>query len=190
VSIQIEALPQAMYNLTVAEVHTFIVGEGAWVVHNEENRLPIDIIRFTQSSYGMAGRKPGGFYNVLANTMFLVNNPSLDLQHGDPIRVFRMTEELLNLGPVVKPGNPNIVGNPFNLQVGEIYTLDNRRLATYRNAGRSDMPVRWATNQEIQDEMWKATTPNYGRDALPHPPTDEYSEWHSRERANDLPSGC
>jgi hypothetical protein len=23
-----------MYNLTVAEVHTFIMGEGEWVVHN------------------------------------------------------------------------------------------------------------------------------------------------------------
>ena len=28
------ASPQVMYNLTVAEAHTFFVGDGQWLVHN------------------------------------------------------------------------------------------------------------------------------------------------------------
>ena len=33
--IQFSLAPQLMYNLTVAEAHTYVVGEGQWVVHNE-----------------------------------------------------------------------------------------------------------------------------------------------------------
>lgn len=33
-TIVFEATPQVMYNLTVAEAHTFFVGDGNWLVHN------------------------------------------------------------------------------------------------------------------------------------------------------------
>jgi len=33
-TIQVVQQPQAMYNLTVAEAHTFFVGQGEWLVHN------------------------------------------------------------------------------------------------------------------------------------------------------------
>jgi hypothetical protein len=32
--------PARMYNLSVAEAHTFFVGEGEWLVHNCANRIP------------------------------------------------------------------------------------------------------------------------------------------------------
>ena len=32
--VEIEESPTLMYNLTIAEVHTFVVGQGEWFVHN------------------------------------------------------------------------------------------------------------------------------------------------------------
>jgi hypothetical protein len=44
---------------------------------------------------------------------------------------------------------------------GNLYTLDNRRLAAFSSAG-VDIPVRLATPQEIAEEAWKFTTQNEG----------------------------
>lgn len=35
-------VPQRMYNLTVAEAHTFFVGDGQWLVHNCNPSYPKD----------------------------------------------------------------------------------------------------------------------------------------------------
>jgi len=40
------AAPQAMYDLTVADAHTFFVGQGQWLVHNCP--LPDDGFRWTK----------------------------------------------------------------------------------------------------------------------------------------------
>ncbi len=48
---------------------------------------------------------------------------------------------------------------------GNIYTLDNRRLAAFQQAG-VDVPYRLATPQEIANEGWKFTTTNDGTSIL------------------------
>lgn len=48
---------------------------------------------------------------------------------------------------------------------GNVYTLDNRRLAAFQEAG-VDVPYRLATPQEIAREGWKFTTTNDGTSIL------------------------
>jgi len=44
---------------------------------------------------------------------------------------------------------------------GSVFTLDNRRLAAFQEAG-VDIPYRMATPEEIASEMWKFSTRNDG----------------------------
>ena len=43
-----------------------------------------------------------------------------------------------------------------------LYTLDNRRLYAFQQAGIENIPYQWATSQEIANEAWKFTTTNGG----------------------------
>ena len=45
---------------------------------------------------------------------------------------------------------------------GALYTLDNRRLYAFQQAGVDNIPFQWATPQEILNEAWKFTTTNGG----------------------------
>ena len=45
---------------------------------------------------------------------------------------------------------------------GVLYTLDNRRLYAFQQAGIENIPYQWATSQEIANEAWKFTTTNSG----------------------------
>ena len=40
-SVSFVVQPQSMYNLTVAEAHTFFVGQGVWLVHNANGCIKI-----------------------------------------------------------------------------------------------------------------------------------------------------
>lgn len=40
-AVEVVEQPQVMYNLTVAEAHTFFVGDGQWLVHNQCNPGPL-----------------------------------------------------------------------------------------------------------------------------------------------------
>ncbi|MEZ4736341.1 MAG: polymorphic toxin-type HINT domain-containing protein [Caldilineaceae bacterium] len=40
-AMQVVQQPQVMYNLTVADAHTFFVGDGQWLVHNQCNSSPL-----------------------------------------------------------------------------------------------------------------------------------------------------
>ena len=53
-------------------------------------------------------------------------------------------------------------GDPQNLLDTAIYTLDNRRLYTYKAAGRRCIPVVPAGFAMIREERWKFDTTNYG----------------------------
>jgi len=65
---------------------------------------------------------------------------------------------------VQNPDNPNYpIGDPKNLEVGQIYTLDNRRLLTYRQAGRTTIPVKWATESQVWENIHEFTTAVSGR---------------------------
>jgi hypothetical protein len=49
-SILIENRTQTMYDLTIEEVHTFAVGDGDWVVHNECTKEPSEGIDYYYST--------------------------------------------------------------------------------------------------------------------------------------------
>jgi len=44
----------------------------------------------------------------------------------------------------------------------QLWTLDHRRLAAYKLAGLEEVPFQWATQQEINSQMWKMTTKTDG----------------------------
>lgn len=46
--------------------------------------------------------------------------------------------------------------------VGQLWTLDNRRLASFRLSGLDSVPFKWATNDEVTNQMWKMTTQTGG----------------------------
>ena len=45
---------------------------------------------------------------------------------------------------------------------GKLWTLDHRRLAAFRIAELDSVPFRWATNEEVANQMWKMTTETNG----------------------------
>jgi RHS repeat-associated protein len=46
---------------------------------------------------------------------------------------------------------------------GKIWTLDHRRLAAFKLAKMEEIPVEWASSQEVRDQMWKMTTKTEGK---------------------------
>ncbi len=46
---------------------------------------------------------------------------------------------------------------------GKMWTLDHRRLAAYRIAELDSVPFKWATDEEIANQIWKMTTKTEGR---------------------------
>jgi hypothetical protein len=65
-------------------------------------------------------------------------------------------------GPMQNPKNPQFVGDPKNLEIGQIYSLDNRRLLTYRLAGRTTIPVEWVDPVEVFNWRFEFTTKDFG----------------------------
>ncbi|MCC5945594.1 MAG: hypothetical protein JJT94_11720 [Bernardetiaceae bacterium] len=45
---------------------------------------------------------------------------------------------------------------------GKVWTLDHRRLASFRLAGLNKIPITWAKPSEIEKSMWKMTTRTQG----------------------------
>ena len=45
---------------------------------------------------------------------------------------------------------------------GNLWTLDHRRLASYKLAGVEEVPFRWASDEEVCKEIWKMTTTTGG----------------------------
>lgn len=45
---------------------------------------------------------------------------------------------------------------------GKLWTLDHRRLASFRLAELESVPFKWASPDEIAGQMWKMTTKNGG----------------------------
>lgn len=76
-----EAIDQVMYNLTVADAHTFFVGDGTWLVHNSCSSFFLDGVTLTHVFEGeikasgravgfhYAGGSPlGGYLNSLGDS--------------------------------------------------------------------------------------------------------------------------
>lgn len=45
---------------------------------------------------------------------------------------------------------------------GNLWTLDHRRLASYKLAGVEEVSFRWASDEEVCKEIWKMTTTTGG----------------------------
>jgi len=124
-------------------------------------------IRYSQATYSVSGgTEDGSTYTVEDNIQWLREHPGQDLPWGGPIRVFRKQAFMDEWGPLAR----NLfTGDPKNLQTGEIYTLDHRRLVAYRAAGRKTIQVEWANLRLVRDQRWKFTTPDRGRSIAPSP---------------------
>ncbi len=124
-------------------------------------RLETDKIRYSQATYSQSGgTEEGGTYTVEENIRWLAEHPDEDFPWGGPIRVFRKQAFMDEWGPLSRE---QFTGDPKNLENGEIYTLDHRRLVAYRAAGRKTIPVEWVNLRLVMDQRWKFTTPNRGR---------------------------
>ncbi len=144
-------------------------------------RLNVSDIRFTQQYYDprpapildpITG-KGIGEYTVESNAQFLRDNPDLDLPSS--IKVFTKTEEMNDWSPKSKYG---YTGYPKNLQDGEIYTLDNRRLQSYKLTGRTTIPVEViydasSRDSQVYSQRWKFQTLNFGVSIEPKPDTPD-----------------
>ncbi|MEZ4736343.1 MAG: hypothetical protein R3E79_55360 [Caldilineaceae bacterium] len=60
-AVEVVKQPQQMYNLTVAEAHTFFVGDGQWLVHNGGPCGAFDVAK-------SGGRHSGFYANHLTDT--------------------------------------------------------------------------------------------------------------------------
>jgi hypothetical protein len=98
-------------------------------------------------------------YTVEDNIQWLREHPGQDLPWGGPVLIFRKQAFMDEWGPLVR----NLfTGDPRNLENGEIYTLNHRRLVAYRRAGRKTIPVEWANLSVVRDQRWRFTTTNRG----------------------------
>ncbi len=131
-------------------------------------RMNPNDIRFTQkeiSNRGVikdAGGNVIGTYTVEGNIEALQNG-ALTVDDFAPIKVFIKTPEMNEWGPMTGPGSlSRYSGDPINLENGQVYSLDNRRLYTFQQAGVSEIPVEWAREEEIYSRRWHFDTPNWG----------------------------
>ena len=60
--------------------------------------------------------------------------------------------------------NPNDIpiSNIWKDSNGNLWTLSNRRLASFKLSGLNEMPVTWASPEQIANQMWKMTTKTNG----------------------------
>ena len=77
-------------------------------------------------------------------------------------KVYTVLENVtkLKLGIITVDDIPTI--KVFKDKSGKIWTLDNRRLAAFRKAGVSKIPIIWADDDDIQSIHKKLTTDNGG----------------------------
>ncbi|WP_376794857.1 hypothetical protein [Thermogemmatispora sp.] len=124
-------------------------------------------IRYTQST--IRSRGPG--YTVMDNIQ-AIRQGTLNPDDLPPIHVFQKTPEMNNWGPLrgPHPRRGPFTGNPTNLEDGQWYTLDNRRLYTFKEANVEeitvlvpDLDTSDQALKDIHDQRWKFTTPNRGQ---------------------------
>jgi hypothetical protein len=119
------------YNLAVEDIHTFHVGVTQVLVHNTCDLADPGAIRFSQSSVSATFRDGSTISDLAAG----LRSGAVDPTSVPPIR-------LLDQG-------------------GTLFTLDNRRLLAFQQAGVG-VPYRMATDAEAASQMWKFTTNNGG----------------------------
>jgi RHS repeat-associated protein len=127
---------QEMYNFTVDTAHTYFVGEGQWLVHNEcAGLIDPKFVHYMQD-YAKDKFSDGKKWLDLANGL---KNGSIDPLTIPPIRIFEDS--------------------------GKLWTMDHRRLAAFEYAEK-EIPYIWATAKEIKKNRWKFSTENGGLSIL------------------------
>ncbi|MGG0262808.1 hypothetical protein, partial [Bacillus mycoides] len=79
----------------------------------------------------------------------------------------------------------------FDAIRNKIWTLDHRRLIAFTLAGIKNIPVEWASEEEIERYSWRMTTPNDGEEIgllfsdknkiFPIKRAGDYSTWSLEE---------
>jgi hypothetical protein len=105
-----------------------------------------------------------GQTSTLGGNIQGLQNGMLSVDDFPPIRVFTKTPEMDDWPPMVKIfcDGTGYLGDPQYLANGQVYSLDNRRLYVFQQAGVTDIPVEWAPLEEIRHEIWKFDTQNKG----------------------------
>jgi hypothetical protein len=118
-------------------------------------------IYLTQNTIGARHR---GGYTVEGNIQSLRSGSLQPKNVGAPIRVFVKTPEMDNWGSLTrKIGGREITGDPRNLLDGRTYSLDNRRLHEFQQAGITEIPIEVVTDMDfIKSQRWKFTTEDFG----------------------------
>jgi hypothetical protein len=113
-------------------------------------------VYFSQETYSSGGAG----YTVEQNIAALKEG-SLTPDDIPPIRVFQKEPWMNDWGPASRYGHE---GDPGNLVDGRWYTLDNRRLLAFLEAGITDIPVEDVSNNTllIRSQRWKFSTTDGG----------------------------
>jgi len=108
---------------------------------------------------------PGGQGYTVNDNIQALQNGSLTPDDLPPIKVFQKDAAMDSWGSLTRYGYS---GDPANLVNGRWYTLDNRRLLAFLEAGVEDIPVIDVSNNEdlIRSQRWKFSTTNGGEDIL------------------------
>ncbi len=162
----------AMDNLTVADDHTYAVGNGQWVVHNIDIPPPEDLIhlkdlRFTQQFIAEHFKYGYDFFDAIDRMRAGTMSP---WDYEEPIRVFKYDAGSAfwqRMGDAAKTKR-GFSGSAGNLEDGQWYSLDNQRLGVAKASLPEDyeIPVRYATDNEIEGEVFKFSTTNGGVSAI------------------------
>lgn len=138
--------PIYVYNFEVEDFHTYFVGESGILVHNGKTCTP-----------AASTNEPNGDTQPKSNDIrFSQNSISSKFKNGSSV------DDMIQ-GLKTGTIDPNDVPAIRIFEKdGVLYTLDNRRLYAFQQAGIENIPYQWATSQEIANEAWKFTTTNSG----------------------------
>ncbi|EOX5984982.1 RHS repeat-associated core domain-containing protein, partial [Proteus mirabilis] len=112
------------------------VDPWGWACGKIDGNINPKDVRYMQSSI----KNQTGEYTVLGNADSLLNG-TLKPSDLPPIKIWKD-------------------------DLGKIWTLDHRRLATFKLAGLDSVPFKWASPREVADQMWKMTTKTDGKSVI------------------------
>ena len=124
-AVEVVARAQPMYNLTVAEAHTFFVGRGQWLVHNVDcNKLVDGMSIAVADALDAAESFLGKGYTDMGNGRFVSGDGLRQVRMGDSDILGKhgggshMNFETLAPNPK-KPGKMEVVENKHIYLTGE-----------------------------------------------------------------------
>ncbi|MCP4370246.1 MAG: hypothetical protein GY797_19350, partial [Deltaproteobacteria bacterium] len=164
---------QLVYNFTVRGLHTYFVLEVGVLVHNIDCLSADEYLKKYPDAALFDVRKIGftqKYYTYYANgyvvggNVFLLRNFKDFFLDVPPIEIFRKHPSMNRFGRKTHP-TKGYFGYPNRLKNGQIYSVDNRRLATYLAADRDAIPAVWLdlAQREIWDQHgFKFSTADFG----------------------------